>query len=51
METLAKTFLGLALVLAVVGAILLVLSRFGIHRLPGDVVIRRRKSPSTRRSG
>ena len=40
METLGKTLLVTAVVLALVGATLLVLSRFGIGRLPGDVLIR-----------
>jgi hypothetical protein len=40
--TLAKTLLGFAFLLAVVGGMLLLLSRFGMNRLPGDVVVRRR---------
>jgi len=40
-ETIGKLLLGLGLVIAAVGAALLVLSRLGLHRLPGDVVIRR----------
>jgi hypothetical protein len=41
-ETLAKTLLGFALLLALVGGVLLLFSRFGMSRLPGDVVIHRR---------
>ncbi len=41
METIGKLLLGLGLSLAAVGAVLLVLSRLGLHRLPGDFVIRR----------
>lgn len=41
MESVGKLLLGLGLAIAAVGAALLVLSRLGLHRLPGDVVIRR----------
>ncbi len=40
-ETLGKALLGLALVLALVGGGLFLAAKFGISRLPGDVVIRR----------
>jgi hypothetical protein len=40
-ETLAKALLGLGLLVAVAGALLLLLSRLGVSRLPGDVVVRR----------
>jgi len=40
METLGKTLLAFAVVLAVVGGTALLLSRLGMSRLPGDVVIR-----------
>jgi len=40
MEALGKTLLGFAVVLAVVGGVALVLSRLGMSRLPGDIVIR-----------
>jgi hypothetical protein len=39
-ETLGKTLLVVALVLAAAGAILLLLSHLGLGRLPGDIVIR-----------
>ena len=42
METIGKTLLGLAIALAVVGAVLLLLSRAGVDRLPGDIVFRGR---------
>jgi predicted membrane channel-forming protein YqfA (hemolysin III family) len=42
METIGKTLLGLAVALAVVGAFLLLLSRAGVDRLPGDIVFRGR---------
>ncbi len=41
MDTLAKALLALGLLIAVAGAVLLLLSRLGVHRLPGDVVVRR----------
>ena len=40
METAGKWLLVFALVLAVVGAGALLLSRLGVSRLPGDIVIR-----------
>ena len=42
MEALGKTLLLFAVVLAVVGGAALLLSRLGMSRLPGDVVIRRK---------
>jgi Protein of unknown function (DUF2905) len=41
-ETLGKTLIAVAILLAAVGAILLLLNLLGISRLPGDVVIRRK---------
>jgi hypothetical protein len=41
METAAKVLLGLALVLALIGGALLIASKLGLERLPGDVVVRR----------
>lgn len=41
METAAKVLLGLAAVLAVAGAGLLLASKLGLERLPGDLVIER----------
>jgi hypothetical protein len=41
MESLAKLLLGLAALLALAGAALLLASKLGISRLPGDVVIER----------
>jgi hypothetical protein len=40
METLGKAFVVAALVLGLVGVALLGLSRFGLTRLPGDILIR-----------
>jgi hypothetical protein len=40
-ETVAKILLGLAIVLAFVGGGLLLASKLGIERLPGDIVLRR----------
>ena len=42
METLAKTLLAFAILLAALGVVLLLLSRFGVGHLPGDIVIRGR---------
>ena len=42
METLAKTLLAAAILLAVVGGMLLLFSGLGLTRLPGDIVIRRK---------
>lgn len=41
METLAKFLLGLAVLLALVGGGLLLASKLGLERLPGDIVIKR----------
>ena len=41
METVAKVLLGLAGVLALVGGGLLLASKLGLERLPGDIVIKR----------
>jgi hypothetical protein len=41
METAAKVLLGLALVLALAGAGLLLASKLGLERLPGDVVVKK----------
>jgi hypothetical protein len=40
-DTFAKILLGLAATLALIGGALLLASKLGIGRLPGDVVIRR----------
>jgi hypothetical protein len=40
METLGKTLLAAALLLAICGGALLLLSSMGLSRLPGDVVYR-----------
>jgi hypothetical protein len=40
METLGKSLLILALVLAVVGGVFLLLSRAGVDRLPGEITYR-----------
>ena len=42
METLGKTLLLFAVVLAVVGVLALLLSRLGMSRLPGDIVVHRK---------
>jgi hypothetical protein len=41
METLAKALVAAGLALALTGAVLLLLARYGVGRLPGDIVIRR----------
>ncbi len=41
MESVGKAVLVAAAVLALIGGALLVASKLGLHRLPGDVVIRR----------
>jgi len=41
-ETLGKTLLLFAVVLAVVGGLALLLSRLGMSRLPGDIVVHRK---------
>jgi len=40
-ETVAKVLLGLAGVLALVGGGLLLASKLGLERLPGDIVLKR----------
>jgi Protein of unknown function (DUF2905) len=40
-ETVAKALLGLAVLLALVGGGLLLASKLGLERLPGDIVIKR----------
>jgi hypothetical protein len=40
-ETAGKILLGVAIVLAVVGAILFGLAKLGVDRFPGDVLVRR----------
>jgi hypothetical protein len=42
MDAIGKTLITLALILAVVGAAFLLLSRAGVERLPGDIVYRDR---------
>lgn len=42
METLGKSLIILALVLAMIGGVFLLLSRAGVDRLPGDIVYRGR---------
>ena len=42
METLGKALLLFAVVLAVVGGLALLLSRLGMSRLPGDIVVHRK---------
>ena len=41
MESVAKVLLGLALLLAIVGGGLLLASKLGLERLPGDIVVKR----------
>jgi hypothetical protein len=41
MEGVAKVLLGLAVLLALVGGGLLLASKLGLERLPGDIVIKR----------
>jgi Protein of unknown function (DUF2905) len=41
MESVAKVLLGLAALLALVGGGLLLASKLGLERLPGDIVIKR----------
>jgi hypothetical protein len=50
-EAVGKLLLGIAVLLALVGLGLLAAAKLGLHRLPGDVVIRRGNFTSTRRSG
>jgi multisubunit Na+/H+ antiporter MnhG subunit len=40
-EGLGRILIGVAIVLLVIGGLFLVLGRFGIDRLPGDLVFRR----------
>jgi len=42
LETLGRALLLFAVVLAVVGGLALLLSRFGLSRLPGDIVVHRK---------
>ncbi|HTS74195.1 MAG TPA: DUF2905 family protein [Gaiellaceae bacterium] len=42
METLGRALLLFAVVLAVVGGLALLLSRLGLSRLPGDIVVHRK---------
>lgn len=41
LEGIGKVLIGGAVVLLVVGGLMLLLSRFGLDRLPGDLVFRR----------
>jgi hypothetical protein len=41
METVAKALLGLAVILALLGGGLLIASKLGLERLPGDIVVKR----------
>lgn len=41
LEGLGRVLIGGAVVLLVVGGLMLLLSRFGLERLPGDLVFRR----------
>jgi hypothetical protein len=41
METVARILLGLALALALIGGGLLLASKLGLERLPGDVVVKK----------
>ncbi|CAN5638540.1 hypothetical protein BH20ACT11_BH20ACT11_16670 [soil metagenome] len=41
LEGIGKVLIGGAVVLLVVGGLMLLLSRFGLERLPGDLVFRR----------
>ncbi len=41
LEGIGKLLIGGAVVLLVIGAIFLLLSRFGLDRLPGDLIFRR----------
>ena len=40
-ETLGRILIGAAVVLALLGIVALLLARVGLHRLPGDVLVRR----------
>jgi hypothetical protein len=41
LDGLGKLLIGGAIVLVVIGALFLILSRLGVDRLPGDLVLRR----------
>jgi hypothetical protein len=41
LEGIGKLFIGGAVVLLVLGGLFLLLSRFGLDRLPGDLILRR----------
>jgi len=41
LEVIGKLLIGVAVVLLVIGGIFLLLDRFGLDRLPGDLVFRR----------
>lgn len=41
LEGIGKVLIGGAVVLLVLGGLMLILSRFGLERLPGDLVFRR----------
>ena len=41
LEGIGKLFIGVAVVLIVLGALFLLLSRLGLDRLPGDLLFRR----------
>ena len=41
MEAIAKALLVIAAVIAAMGLVLLAAAKLGLHRLPGDVVVRR----------
>ncbi len=41
LEGIGKLLIGVAVVLLVIGGVFLLLSRFGLDRLPGDLVFRR----------
>jgi hypothetical protein len=41
MSDIGKTIIGIGLLITLVGAIGLVAGRLGLHRLPGDIVVRR----------
>ena len=41
LESIGKILIGGAVVLLVIGVVFLLLSRFGLDRLPGDLVLRR----------
>ena len=41
MDSIGKLLLGLGLVLLATGIAILLLSRYGVHKLPGDIIIHR----------